>query len=235
MTIAICIYIMVKLQLFINAFGYSRLWLLVRRWENFVYKLVFMKRSSMLIDTNKWHDKHYNASSISIVDQTNVTLKACTKPTHEACHEAKSRWSWIKLIFTLILVGWIYWDLHSFGGTCGNYVIVAFERLVANLTLGANIWMRKHDNTLHFETFKAFFNIQVMDEKPINTLHLETFYGFHQAPSWLRMRNLTTLFILKHFPNFIKPKVSMDEKHDNTFHLEAFAIPDGYHKNFLKV
>jgi hypothetical protein len=27
----------------------------------------------------------------------------------------------------------------------------------------------------------------------------------------------------------------MDEKHDNTFHLEAFAIPDGYHENFLKV
>jgi hypothetical protein len=54
--------------------------------------------------------------------------------------------------------------------------------LVANLTLGANIWMRKHDNTRHFETFKAFFNTQVTDEKPINTLHLETFYGFHQAP-----------------------------------------------------
>jgi hypothetical protein len=81
---------MVKLQLFINALGYSRLWLLVRRWESFVYKLIFMKRSSMLIDTNKWRDKHYNASSISIVDQTNVTLKACTKTTHEACHEAKS-------------------------------------------------------------------------------------------------------------------------------------------------
>ncbi len=184
----------------------------------------------MLIDTNKWHDKHYNASSISIVDHTNVTLKVCTKPTHEACHEAKSRWSWIKLIFTLIFVGWIHWNLHSFGGTSGNYVIVALERLVANLNLGANIWMRKHDNTLHFETFKVFFNIQVTDEKPNNTLHFETFkvffntqvtdekpnntlhfetfYGFHQAPSWLWMRNLTTLFTLKHFTTFIKPKVS---------------------------
>jgi hypothetical protein len=38
--------------------------------------------------------------------------------------------------------------------------------------------MRKHDKTLHFETFKVFFNTQVRDEKPNNTLHFETFYGF---------------------------------------------------------
>ncbi len=50
MTITICTYIMVKLQLFINAFGYSRLWLLVRRWESFFYKIIFMERNSMLID-----------------------------------------------------------------------------------------------------------------------------------------------------------------------------------------
>jgi len=49
-TITICTYIMVKLQLFINAFGYSRLWLLVRRWESFFYKIIFMERNSMLID-----------------------------------------------------------------------------------------------------------------------------------------------------------------------------------------
>jgi hypothetical protein len=36
----------------------------------------------------------------------------------------------------------------------------------------------KPNNTLHFETFKVFFNTQVRDEKPNNTLHFETFYGF---------------------------------------------------------
>jgi hypothetical protein len=125
MTIAICTYIMVKLQSFINAFGYSRLWLLVRRWESFVYKLIFMKRSSMLIDTNKWHDKHYNASSISIVDHTDVTLKVCTKP-----YTWSLPWSQVQMItnktnlhpnpcwMDILKPSFLWWDMWQLCNCC---------------------------------------------------------------------------------------------------------------------